>query len=189
MAPRYSWPSPPTLKMPTRAPKAQARPVRHRTMVYSRVLPNCRLVKAAVKNSPDALTARSAPQKSAISRARVVPRQGHNSRPHSQGKPHGQAQGSQVAPPGLLCFNHGSSPPLSGAGHIVAQLLFGNGIGPELAGDLPLIQGDDPVRKAKHLVQVCRAQQNGAALLPLVHNMPVNELGGPDVHPPGWAEK
>ena len=41
MAPSRSWPSPPTLKMPTREPMSQATPHRQSTMAYSSTSPMC----------------------------------------------------------------------------------------------------------------------------------------------------
>ena len=50
MAPRYSWPSPPTLKMPAWAATAMARPVRHRVADLARVSPRARGELRAPRN-------------------------------------------------------------------------------------------------------------------------------------------
>ena len=50
MAPRYSWPSPPTLKIPAWAATAVARPVRHSVADLARVLPMARFVPKAPWN-------------------------------------------------------------------------------------------------------------------------------------------
>ena len=60
-------------------------------MVYSRVFPNWRLVKAEVKKLSQALTARGPPQKRSIGRQGVISRQGHDHGPHPKSQKHGQS--------------------------------------------------------------------------------------------------
>ena len=54
-----------------------------------------------------------------------------------------------------------------------------------MAGDFALVEGDDAVGQAEHLVQIGAHQQDGAAGVALLHDGLVDELDGADVHAAG----